>query len=743
MKLDLSKLNDPQRLAVHHGDGPLLILAGAGSGKTTTMAHRIAHLVAERALPASRVLGLSFTNKAARELKDRVSKLVIQACGTGSTNGLTISTFHSLCVRILRRYGDRLGFTRDFSIIDQSDQTDLIRRLLKNIKIDDRKFDTGWVAFQIGQTKNKFLTGDEATAHLLELSGPGKDDGPTEYAIIAASVFPKYQEQLKLQNSMDFDDLIYNAVTLLEKDADIREGLSVRFQQILVDEYQDTNPAQFRLLELLTSMHKNICVVGDDDQSIYGWRGPTPPIFCNSTNTKGAQIITLDQNYRSTTLILDAANAVIGKIKIRHPKKLWSDREGGDQIEMIIAPGDREEADLVADEIRFLAFDFIDGAKVQTRKWKDFAILYRSNTQSRLFEEALRMRQIPYKIVGSMSFLDRKEIKDALSYWRVIVNPKDDPSARRIVNWPTRGIGRTGIEQANEIAHKRDIPFLEALRAACNEGALPTKSKEPVNTFLALIDSLRASLASCALTPEGLSNWARESLARVDFKRGLQDDYEDPKASASRWDNAEELVNSLGQMPLMEILAQERVSHTDQVTAVQVLREFLPRLALQAQNEKDDQDEKNRREPGERDELTLLTLHGAKGLEFRVVFLVGLEDGLLPHQRSIDEAGDLSEERRLCYVGITRAMDRLFLTRASHRIRWGKNVARIPSRFIPEIPPALITVRGADGAPKSSAMNTEEGRAEHEKRVGNILASIKNQLKASLAAPPPGRGRPS
>ena len=516
-KLDLSRLNSEQRTAVLHVDGPLLILAGAGSGKTNTMTHRIAYLIAEKNIPAHRILGMSFTNKAASELKDRVNALVTKVAGSGASKGLIISTFHSLCVRILREFAPRLGYTSEFSILDTSDQEGIVKEILKYINIDSKKFDQSWILFQIGQAKNRFLSGDGADRFFGTLKGPkvSYDD----YSVAVQSVFPRYQERLKLQNAMDFDDLLSNTVTLLEEHPDVRQKLSERFQYILVDEYQDTNAAQFRMIQALTSTHHNICVVGDDDQSIYAWRGADPSHILEFhqyfPNTKR---ITLSQNYRSTEIILKAANEVIAKNSKRHPKDLWSERGPGSPIHMVAVEDDRSESQMVTDEIMRRVQD------QPIKNWKDYAILYRSNAQSRIFEEALRLHQIPYKLVGAMSFLDRKEVKDLLCYWKLVVNPQDDSSIRRVINWPPRGIGKSSIELVHLHALNHQVSFYDALKSDEVQAALTDRAKKGISSFLGLIDKLHTSLAVIErqnfLGQEDtflslISEWAKDSLMQI------------------------------------------------------------------------------------------------------------------------------------------------------------------------------------------------------------------------------------
>ena len=708
--MQISHLNKPQLDAVLYGDGPLLVLAGAGSGKTSTMAYRIAHLSSKRKVPTTSILGLSFTRKAAAELKERVSKLVVKTSGPGTDRGLTITTFHSLCVRILRAHGEKIGFNKDFTILDQTDQIDTLKGILKNIKVDDRKFDPQSILFEMGQAKNRFMGPDQAQEYFLE-SGRLSPD----YAVVASSAFVHYQDKLRSINAMDFDDLLFNCVKLLEQHDDVRAHYNDRFKYILVDEYQDTNPAQFKLISLLTQKYKNICVVGDDDQSIYAWRGADPShILEFGKHYPGAKTITLDQNYRSTTTILDAANAVIVKNTTRHPKFLWSDKGAGEPIVQFIVEEDRAEAVAVAEEILRRAQGRVDDKDIQLRPWKDFAVLYRSNPQSRLFEEALRMRKIPYKIVGTLSFLDRKEIKDVLCYWRLIVNHKDDASARRIINWPPRGIGRTALETVNDQAFARSLSVFETLTGATG---LSPKATVAVAGFSELIRGLRLKLEQTAVSPEALSAWARGCLETLGIKKAIfDDDEEDPAAGQRKWDNADELTNAFGQLDLQELKTEE-----GEITAVDALREFLSKMTLDPSDEKDDdkkEDQKN--------QVTLLTLHGAKGLEYPIVFLVGMEEGYLPHRRTIEEAKDFSEERRLCYVGITRAKEQVIITRARNRIRYGKKVPRYPSRFLAEIPTALLVTHDESLVPE---INTKEAQVEHENKVKNFLAGIRAQIQ--------------
>ena len=720
-KLSLGKLNPSQREAVLHGQGPLLILAGAGSGKTSTMTYRIAHLISERKFKGPQILALSFTRKAAEELRERVKDMVTQVSSAQACRGLTITTFHSLCARLLRENADKIGYSKDFTILDQHDQGDLVKQILKNIHIDDRKFDADFILFEMGQAKNRSLSGDAATEFFFN-GGRLQSD----YAEVTASVYTHYQNSLKSLNAMDFDDLIFRTAQLFRDNVDVRKHYSERFQNILVDEYQDTNPAQFELLNFLTCEHQNICVVGDDDQSIYSWRGADAKhILEFHHHYPSARLITLDQNYRSTTTILDAANAVIAQNKQRHPKTLWSDRGTGELIDHVILEEDRGESDFVAEEILRLARTVEAGKEAgqvtRTRPWKDFAILYRSNPQSRVFEESLRMRQIPYKIVGTLSFLDRKEVKDVLSYWRLILNAQDDASARRIINWPTRGISRAALESINEYCLKNKKQIYEVLPQV--ESIYP-RAADGARSLYTLLQELKQALLDIPAQPASLAEWARRSLDRIGVRKALLEECEDPVLAERKWENVDELCNALGQINVEDV---KTLSNPE--SGLDLLRDYLTHLLLEARDEESEKEKKEKddeKDKGERDQVTLLTLHGSKGLEYPVVFLVGMEEGLIPHRRSIEEARDFSEERRLCYVGITRARDRLYITRCAHRTRYGKHVQRTPSRFLQEIPSHLLRTLNESSAPDNGS---EEALDKHEMKVKDFLASIRAQLK--------------
>jgi superfamily I DNA/RNA helicase len=709
MPLNLNRLNPRQRESVLHPEGPLLILAGAGSGKTSTMAYRIAHLVTARGVSGTSILGLSFTNKAARELRERVTKLISRAAGPGASKGLTVTTFHSLCVRVLRAHGDKLGFSPDFTILDQNDQLDVLKQVLRQIKIDDRKFDPQRILFEIGQTKNRSLTPEQAQEFFLESKRM-----PSDYGIVAASAYPKYQEKLRILNAVDFDDLIYYTVDLLKNHATVREHYNKRFAHILVDEYQDTNPAQFEILRQLTEHRQNLCVVGDDDQSIYAWRGADPAhILAFGHHYPKARTVILEQNYRSTSRILEAANSVIAKNSKRYPKKLWSDRGEGELVQEVVVEDDHGEADFVGEEILRRKTEF-------ERPWSDFAILYRSNAQSRVFEESLRRRGIPYKIVGGYSFLDRKEVKDVLAYLRLVVNPNDDPALRRVINFPARGIGKTSMEALSEHALKNEKAIFEVLDHPLE---LSPKAAAAVAQFRARVLHLGEGLRQLPAEPVDVAQWAQTLIDQLQLRTAVEEDSDDPVQAAKKWENVEELVHSLGQFKYQSEHAEGAPPPV--ANGAEFLREFLNRMMLQAQEDKEEDEDKKK---DEKNQVTLLTLHGAKGLEFSIVFMVGMEDGILPHRRTIEEATDLSEERRLCYVGITRAKDFLFLTRTKNRVRYGKPVPRVPSRFLEEIPIELLVRQNHSNGPD---LSMPEEQLKHEVRVKNYLDEIRAKLAAN------------
>jgi DNA helicase-2/ATP-dependent DNA helicase PcrA len=647
--LDLSALNPPQREAVAHGDGPLLVLAGAGSGKTRVLTYRVAHLL-ERGWPARAICALSFTNRAADEMVERLEQL----CGKPAAEELTASTFHALGLAILK--SARPGFV----IYDTADQLGVVREVLRAVKVDDRSFDPRAILHRISRAKNAG-----------EVPRPGGDD----YDAITALVYPRYQEALAGFHAVDFDDLIVESVRALDGPAAATWGRRFRF--VLVDEYQDTNRAQLEMLRRLCGAHANVTAVGDDDQSIYAWRGAEAAnILAFEEQFPGARIVKLEQNYRSTPTILAAANAVIRNNAARHAKQLWSDRGAGDKLVLAVAPDADGEAKFVCDEIERLRLD-------ERRRLSEIAILYRANVQARAFEEALHGRRIPLVMHGGQQFYERKEVKDVIAYLKLALNPRDEISLRRIVNYPARGIGAATVERAAAWAAARGAPLWDALVHAGEIPGIGPAARAAIGGFVALVGRTRAAARQSG---------ARAADALVSEIR-LYDDLRAGSTSAlvaqRRVDHVADLLRSLAE-------------REQRAPGVESLREYLHFLSLHALDDDDAEDGKDR--------VTMTTLHGAKGLEWPVVFLVGVEEELLPHARTLypqgpdtepapngaspsPREGDISEERRLAYVGITRARERLYLSRALARHKHGRDRPRTASRFLDEIPAELVDRR--------------------------------------------------
>jgi superfamily I DNA/RNA helicase len=649
--VDLSKLNPPQRDAASHGAGPLLVLAGAGSGKTRVITFRIAHLLAQ-GVPAKAICAVTFTNKAAEEMRERIAHLLGNKKLAGE---LTIGTFHALGLQILRIERKALGMPRGFAIYDQADQLGVVREAMRSIHDGDRRYDAKAVQTRISLAKNAFIAPDE-------FEGNPADD----YDQITRHVFPKYQEALRAFGAFDFDDLIVEPVRLWDRDEGARERWATRYEYVMVDEFQDTNRAQLRMVQGLVSRTNNLMVVGDDDQSIYSWRGADPTNILEFDRVfPGAKIVKLEQNYRSTKRILAAANQVIGNNKNRHGKTLWSQHADGEIITHAVAATAEDEAKWVAMEIRKL--------QKEGRRWSDVAVLYRSNIQSKILEEELRTAEVPYVMYGGQQFYERKEVKDLIAYLRVALNPKDELALRRVINYPARGIGATTVEKLVQAAHAGQMTVWEALAATEVHGG----AKQGIAQFLQTIERVKTALEA------GHPIVATVKSLIEDI--GLYDDLRHAAASMSaaqrRIDNVEGLLGSL-----------QRFS--DKGKGVDALSEYLRHLSLDS---KDDKEEDNG------DKVILTTLHGAKGLEFPVCFMIGLEEELLPHARTLqpqatdvtdaDHATDISEERRLCYVGITRAQRKLYLTRACTRVSRGRVIPRTPSRFLLEVPDELLEVR--------------------------------------------------
>ena len=637
------KLNEPQREAVYHTDGPLLILAGAGSGKTRVLTHRIAYLIEERNVNPWNILAITFTNKAAGEMRERVDSLV----GFGSES-IWVSTFHSMCVRILRRFIDRLGDDNRFTIYDTDDQKTLMKEVCKKVAIDTKVFKERSLMSAISSAKNELILPDE-----FELNAGG------DFAKLKiAKVYREYEAQLKANNALDFDDLLVKTVQLLQTQPDVLENYQERFRYIMVDEYQDTNTVQFQLVRLLAGKYRNLCVVGDDDQSIYKFRGANiRNILDFEHEFSDACVIKLEQNYRSTGNILNAANRVIANNKGRKEKTLWTANGEGELVHLRQFDTGYDEADFIAEDIKK---EVRAGAS-----YNDHAVLYRTNAQSRLLEEKFVAMNVPYKIVGGVNFYARREIKDLLAYLKTIDNGMDDIAVRRIINVPKRGIGLTTINRIQESAAERGLGFYETLMAP---ELIPGigRSAAKLDSFAALIEYFKGLTGQMSIT-----DLLREVIEKTGYMESL--DSEDKEDAQARKENIDELINKAA---AYEEAAEDRDEPA-------TLSAFLEEVALVADIDSLDE---------EQDYVVLMTLHSAKGLEFPHVYLAGMEDGLFPSYMTItsDDRDDLEEERRLCYVGITRAEQELTLTCARRRMVRGETQYNKISRFIKEIPAELL-----------------------------------------------------
>ncbi|WP_164219101.1 DNA helicase PcrA [Virgibacillus sp. YIM 98842] len=636
----LKGLNKEQQKAVKHTEGPLLIMAGAGSGKTRVLTHRIAYLLSEKDVSARNVLAITFTNKAAREMKDRVRKLI-----GPESEYMWVSTFHSMCVRILRRDIDRIGYNRNFTILDSSDQLSVIKQVLKNLNIDKKQFDPRAMLGQISAAKNELITVEEYNKNVGNF-----------YERQVGQIYEAYQKILQKNQSLDFDDLIMQTIHLFKRVPEVLEYYQRRFQYIHVDEYQDTNHAQYILVGLLANRYQNLCVVGDSDQSIYRWRGADiANILSFEKDYPASKTIFLEQNYRSTKSILNAANHVIENNTSRKPKKLWTDNPEGKKIHYFQGATEQEEALFVVEKIQELTTE-------NKFSPSEVAILYRTNAQSRAIEDTLVKANVPYQMVGGLKFYERKEIKDMLSYLRLITNPDDDLSFERVVNVPKRGIGKTSIERLQEYAAANDLSLHEAVQEIDFTG-VPKKAAQALAEFSELIESLAKQQEFLTAT-----DMVEAVLSRTGYIEMLKN--EQTLESQSRMENLEEFMTVTQDF---EAAAEED----------KTLVAFLTDLALIAdidRVEEETDDEK----------ITLMTLHSAKGLEFPVVFLIGMEENIFPHNRSMFDEKEMEEERRLAYVGITRAEQELYLTHAKMRTLFGRTNMNPVSRFINEIPEELV-----------------------------------------------------
>ncbi|MDD2573371.1 MAG: DNA helicase PcrA [Bacillota bacterium] len=640
----LNGLNPQQKKAVTTTEGPLLILAGAGSGKTRVLTHRIAYLIQEKGIHSGSILAITFTNKAAGEMKERVFGLLGE-----QNHPVWVSTFHSACVRFLRHDIEKIGYNKNFVIYDSADQLVVVKDCLKELNINEKNFSPKKVLGMIGRAKDNLQSPEEFIASAED----------SFYAEQIGRVYRLYRKKLKSNNALDFDDLILKALDLFNGYPEVLSFYQNKFRYILVDEYQDTNTPQYRLVHLLSQSHRNLCVVGDDDQSIYKFRGANiANILDFEVDYPEATVIKLEQNYRSTKNILDAANCVIANNSRRKAKKLWTKEMEGYRIRCRQAATERQEAEFVVCEAMRLCAD-------EGRKLSDVAVLYRTNAQSRVLEEAFITRAVPYKVVGSLGFYQRKEIKDVLAYLRVILNPADDISLKRIINQPRRGIGDKTIEILEQYASRLEISLFEALTGAVEQGYIATGPARRVKEFSDMMKDLIGIRDKHSVVA-----FISEVLDKTGYVKALEQ--EDTIESRGRIENIKELVSAA-------VGFEE--SHEGEST----LLEFLERVALVSETDNLDEGEG----------VTLMTLHSAKGLEFPVVFVTGMEDGVFPLSRAIDEPEELEEERRLCYVGMTRAKEVLYLTRAELRTLYGQTHENPPSKFLREVPEYLMEVIGS------------------------------------------------
>ncbi len=645
----LTGLNEEQREAVASTEGPLLILAGAGSGKTRVLVHRLAYLVRECGVPPDSILAVTFTNKAAGEMRERVERLLGMDVGR-----LWVSTFHSTCVRLLRCEIGHLGRSQSFVIYDDSDSLGLIKQVLKRHELDPKVVEPRRLRWKFDQWKNEAVLPEQALA----------DAGDMEEER-TAELYATYQRMLTEADALDFGDLLLQTVVLFREHPEVLARYRERFQYVLVDEYQDTNTVQYQLIRLLVAEHRNICVVGDPDQSIYAWRGANiRNILDFERDYPNARVVKLERNYRSTQPILEGASAVVAQNTQRKSKRLYTEQEGGELITLFEANTDREESQYVVREI-------LAHSRSGERALSELAIFYRTNAQSRSFEEELLKYDLPYVIVGGVRFYERAEVKDALAYLRVLVNPADEMGLRRIVNKPVRGIGRTTLERAEELGREQSGGLLVGLRRFAEKG--PARSAGKVRAFLDLLDGLSRELPE--LGPG-------EAIARVldatGYLRALEK--ENSPESEGRIENLRELVSSAEEFRVenLDLLGEEQERS--------LLELFLDQVALVSDVDQADLGAER---------VSLMTTHSAKGLEFPIVYLVGMEEGLLPHAASSHDESGIEEERRLCYVGMTRAMEKLTLTCAAERTRFGKRSYSMPSRFLREIPIEVLEMKSA------------------------------------------------
>ena len=678
----LNGMNPRQKEAVLHTEGPLLLMAGAGSGKTRVLTHRIAYLIEEKEVNPWNILAITFTNKAAKEMKERVNKILEHG-----GEEVWVSTFHSMCVRILRRDVDFIGYNRNFTIIDSSEQLSLMKRILKELNIDPKKYDPRSIIGTLSQAKNRLQTPQD----FAKMQG-------SYYEEIAAKCYAAYQKELQYNQCMDFDDLIMNTIRLFEEHPDSLTYYQNKFHYIHVDEYQDTNHAQYTLVNLLAKRFQNLCVVGDADQSIYGWRGADMQnILDFEKDYPDARVILLEQNYRSTKNILSAANQVIENNSNRKPKNLWTENHEGNKITYYRADNERDETRFVVDRMQ-------EELRENQRDYGDFAVLYRTNAQSRVMEETLLKANIPYKMVGGHKFYDRKEIKDILAYLNVMANPQDSISFERIVNSPKRGIGPGSIEKLRNFATMHQWPLLEAAQNV-DLANISGKVGQQLTAFGEMISEVTQMLPYLSVT-----ELTKEILERSGYLEDLK--IQNTLESQARLENLEEFLTVTQEFDKQF----EKQNEKDADAPDEKLTVFLNDLALVS-------DIDNLEE--ETTQVTLMTLHAAKGLEFPVVFLIGLEEGVFPLSRALMEENELEEERRLAYVGITRAEESLYLTNAFSRTLYGRTQYNRPSRFVEEIDQELLEILGMQPTLKKSTFFASKEITPNYKQPATTVVSSK------------------
>lgn len=676
----LNGMNPRQKEAVLHTDGPLLLMAGAGSGKTRVLTHRIAYLIEEKEVNPWNILAITFTNKAAKEMKERVNAIL-----ASGGEDVWVSTFHSMCVRILRRDVDFIGYNRNFTIIDSSEQLTLMKRILKELNIDPKKYDPRSILGTISQAKNSLQTPQD----FAKMQG-------SYYEEIVAKCYAAYQKELQYNQCMDFDDLIMNTIRLFEEHPDSLTYYQNKFHYIHVDEYQDTNHAQYTLVNLLAGRFRNLCVVGDADQSIYGWRGADMQnILDFEKDYPDAAVILLEQNYRSTKNILSAANQVIENNSNRKPKNLWTENKEGNKITYYRADNERDETRFIVDRMQ-------EEIRSNHRNYGDFAILYRTNAQSRVMEETLLKANIPYKMVGGHKFYDRKEIKDILAYLNVLANPQDSISFERIVNSPKRGIGPGSIEKLRSFASLHEWPLLEAAQNVelANIGG---KAGQQLGSFGEMIQEVTQMIPYLTVT-----ELTKEVLNRSGYLEDLK--IQNTLEAQARIENLEEFLTVTQEFDKQF----EQQNEEDADAPEEKLTVFLNDLALVSDIDNLEEDAS---------QVTLMTLHAAKGLEFPVVFLIGLEEGVFPLSRALMEESELEEERRLAYVGITRAEEALYLTNAFSRTLYGRTQYNRPSRFVEEIDQELLEIEGMRPTPKKTPVFAKKTAYSYKQPETAVVSS--------------------